>query len=114
LCGGVAILGLILLLLHPFNPTVVPNHLQVTFLDVRQGDSIFLQFPDSSNMLIDGGGLLGRSFGEDFSEEGFDVGEQVVSPFLWSLGLKALDAVVLTHAHHDHMGASIPSWIIFK
>ena len=103
LCGCVAAPALMLLLLHPFNPTFVPNRLEVTFLDVRQGDSIFLQFPDNSNMLIDGGGLLGRSFGEDFSEETFDVGEQVVSPFLWSLGLKALDAVVLTHAHHDHM-----------
>ncbi len=34
----------------------------------------------------------------------FDVGEQVVSPFLWSQGIQSLEAVVLTHPHHDHMG----------
>jgi competence protein ComEC len=99
-----AAIALGLLLLEPFGPLTTPNLLQITFLDVRQGDSIYLQFPDNSNMLIDGGGLLGRSFGEDFSEETFDVGERVVSPFLWSLGLKSLDVMVLTHAHHDHMG----------
>ncbi len=102
--AGLAISAAILLLIQPFDPPLIPGELQATFLDVRQGDSILLQFPDCANMLIDGGGLLGRSFGEDFSEETFDVGEQVVSPFLWSKQLKELEVVVLTHAHHDHMG----------
>jgi len=31
------------------------------------------------------------------------VGEEVVSPYLWSRGLKRLDVVALTHAHHDHL-----------
>jgi competence protein ComEC len=35
---------------------------------------------------------------------GFDVGEDVVSPFLWSHGLKRIDTVVVTHAHEDHLG----------
>src|SRR5574341_2198857 len=34
---------------------------------------------------------------------GLDVGEQVVSPYLWERGLKRLDAVALTHAHQDHL-----------
>jgi competence protein ComEC len=92
-----------LMLLHPFAPRTPSGSMQLTFLDVRQGDSIFLSFPDQGTMVIDGGGLLGRSFGEHFGEERFDVGEQVVSPFLWSLGIRELDALVLTHAHHDHM-----------
>jgi competence protein ComEC len=102
--GGLALLTASLLLVQPFQPPIVADQLKGTFLDVRQGDSILLQFPDGANMLIDGGGLLARSFGEDFSEATFDVGEQVVSPFLWSQGLKELDVVVLTHAHHDHLG----------
>ena len=35
---------------------------------------------------------------------GIDVGEDVVSPYLWSRGLKQIDVVALTHAHEDHLG----------
>jgi len=35
---------------------------------------------------------------------GIDVGEDVVSPYLWSRGLKRIDVVALTHAHEDHLG----------
>jgi competence protein ComEC len=31
------------------------------------------------------------------------VGEEVVSPYLWSRGIKRLDVVALSHAHHDHL-----------
>ena len=34
----------------------------------------------------------------------FDVGEEVVSPYLWSRGIRRIDVVVLSHAHMDHMG----------
>jgi competence protein ComEC len=32
-----------------------------------------------------------------------DIGEEVVSPYLWWRRIKNLDWVVLTHAHHDHL-----------
>jgi competence protein ComEC len=35
---------------------------------------------------------------------GIDIGEDVVSPYLWSRGLKRIDVVALTHAHEDHLG----------
>ena len=98
-----AIVLLFAILLYPFAPRLHANELQITLIDVRQGDSIFLSFPGNRSMLIDGGGLIGRSFGEMYSEEEFDVGERVVSPYLWSLGLRRIDRLVLTHAHHDHM-----------
>ena len=100
---GAATAALTLILAYPFAPETPAGRFQLTALDVRQGDSLFLSFPDQSNLLVDGGGLLGRSFGEHFDDDSFDVGEQVVSPFLWSLGVRKLDAVALTHAHHDHM-----------
>jgi competence protein ComEC len=102
-CIGAATVALTLILACPFKPKTPAGRLQLTALDVRQGDSLFLSFPDQSNLLVDGGGLLGRSFGEHFDDDSFDIGEQVVSPFLWSLGVGRIDAVALTHAHHDHM-----------
>ncbi len=33
-----------------------------------------------------------------------DIGEDVVSPYLWTRGIKTLDVVVATHAHEDHIG----------
>jgi competence protein ComEC len=79
-------------------PRVAANKLEVTAIDVGQGDSILVVSPQGRTMLIDGGGSLGPARGE------FDFGEDVVSPYLWSRGLERLDVVVLTHAHGDHIG----------
>jgi len=73
-------------------------------IDVGQGDSLLLITPDGKTLLVDGGGLgLIAPTAQGGSSE-FDVGEEVVSPVLWSRGIRRLDAVALTHAHHDHMG----------
>ncbi len=85
-------LFLFLLLLHPF-PTST-KHLRLTLLDVGQGESILVEFPGKEKMLIDGGG---------FHDDSFDVGEYVVSPFLWRRGLKKIDYLVLSHGHPDHL-----------
>jgi competence protein ComEC len=89
--------------IHPFAPSLERGRLEVTVLDVGQGDSLFVAFPGGRTMLIDAGGALGvpRISG---ARTGFDVGEQVVSQYLWYRGLKRLDVVALTHAHQDHLG----------
>lgn len=89
----------------PFAPQLQRGRLEATVLDVGQGDAIFLAFPDGRTMLVDGGGLptFGHSPGVGY-ERSFDVGEQVVSPYLWERGLKHIDVVVLSHAHEDHIG----------
>ena len=89
--------------IYPFAPRLDAGHLEVTILDVGQGDSIFVAFPNGRTMLVDGGGLPGSAFIRS-RRPGVDVGEDVVSPFLWSRGLKRLDVVALTHAHQDHLG----------
>jgi competence protein ComEC len=101
--GFLAVAAFLLLIIQPFPPRGSPGCLELTVLDVRQGDSQLLLFPDTTSMLVDGGGLPAQGFGEDFSEERFDIGERVVSPFLWSKGIKEINVVVLTHAHHDHL-----------
>jgi competence protein ComEC len=87
---------------HPFAVAVVPGKLEITTLDVGQGDAIFAAFPDGRTLLLDGGGLFGTARAGGF-RTGLDVGEQVVSPYLWSLGVQRLDVVALSHAHQDHL-----------
>ena len=105
--GAAAFLSLLalalLVALHPFPPRLNHGRLEVTVLDIGQGDSIFVGFPDGRTMLVDGGGLPGSTFVRGM-RAGIDVGEDVVSPYLWSRGLKRLDVVALTHAHEDHIG----------
>jgi len=86
---------------HPFPPAVHPGELELTVIDVGQGDSLLLCFPDSKLLLIDGGGIL--SFGPHRTSR-IDIGEDVVSPYLWSRSIRKIDAVALTHAHDDHAG----------
>ena len=87
---------------HPFEPGLAHGKLEAAVLDVGQGDSIFVSFPDGRTMLIDGGGAAGAERVGGY-QSGIDIGEQVVSPYLWSRGVKKLDVVLLSHAHHDHI-----------
>jgi len=38
------------------------------------------------------------------SRSEFDAGEEIVSPYLWSRGIRRLDVVAVSHAHTDHLG----------
>ncbi|MGX8728414.1 MAG: ComEC/Rec2 family competence protein, partial [Lachnospiraceae bacterium] len=64
--------------------------LALTFLDVGQGDGIFLELPGAA-VLVDGGSSTVSS-----------VGENRVQPFLAYSGIRRLDYLVATHADSDH------------
>ena len=70
------------------------QNLRVTFLDVGHGDSILVEYPKGRRMLIDGGGL---------PEDRFDIGKNVIAPFLWKKKIRKIDTLVLTHPDPDHL-----------
>jgi competence protein ComEC len=98
----VCVAGLLALLLwSPFPADVEPGRLEMTVIDVGQGDSIFVAFPDGKRMLVDGGGF--PSYGGQ-SRSRLDPGEDVVAPYLWGRHIRSLDVIASTHGHEDHIG----------
>ena len=90
-----------LLLLLIFHKMIIylDNSYRLTILDVGQGDSLFLKFPNNSgNVLIDTGGKTGSNY------------EIVINdtiPYLKRLGINKIDYLILTHGDYDHMGEAI-------
>ena len=70
------------------------NHtnLEVTFFDVRQGDSIFIETSQNQQIIIDGGptSAVLEKLGQEM-------------PF-WD---RTIDLIILTHPEHDHMAGLI-------
>ncbi len=71
-----------------------PAALRVAVLDVGQGESIIIQSAAGRTVLIDGGTSMDEGRGE--------VGRAVIVPYLQSIGVRRLDAMILTHADADH------------
>ena len=70
----------------------LPQGLQITMVDVGQGDCIFISENNAFQMLIDGG-----------SSDKSDVADYQILPFLRYKGVSCLDAVVITHPDSDHI-----------
>ncbi|HEX5483961.1 MAG TPA: ComEC/Rec2 family competence protein [Terriglobia bacterium] len=97
-----AIFGL-LVALCPFAPRTPRGMLQVTDLDCGGGEALFIVFPDGSTMLAGTGGGSGRRLGggDPFRAQRWDPGENIVSPYLWSRGVKRIDVLALTRSRDD-------------
>jgi len=97
----------------PFPVRFAHGKLELSVLDVGQGDSILLVSPAGRTLLIDGGGEA-QNYDGKASNRAPDPGEEAVSPYLWSRGLKKIDVVALTHAHQDHLGGLTAIFENFK
>jgi competence protein ComEC len=90
------IIAFLFLFVLPINVTYsnpsglkVDNELTIHFIDVGQGDCIFISLPAGKNILVDVGSP--------------SAGPKAVQ-YLKSLGVKKIDHLILTHPHDDHIG----------
>lgn len=72
------------------SPAFNPDWLQVHFINVGQGDSIFIQTPEGTTALIDGGS-----------------GNGLALQYLQTQGVKQIDVMIASHPHADHIGGLV-------
>ena len=66
--------------------------MKIHFIDIGQGDCIFIQFPDGKNMLIDSGDI--------------NKGDIIIN-YLDKLSVDKIDVLLATHSHADHIGSMV-------
>lgn len=72
------------------------RELEITFLDVGQGDAIHIRTPGGQHLLIDTGPAM----------RGRDAGEDILIPYLEYAGVDTIEAILLSHPHADHIGGT--------
>lgn len=96
------VLPIITLILIYSNINYFNKNLIVTMLDVGQGDSLMIAFPNNKgNILIDTGGIV------NFTKTNYEISTSTIIPYLKSIGIKKINYLVLTHGDYDHMGEAI-------
>jgi len=68
------------------------DNLVLTCLDVGHGQAILAQLPGKANVLFDAGSLYGN-----------DIGTRIVSPYLDYIGIRKIDALLVSHNDTDHI-----------
>lgn len=79
--------------------------IEVTFLNVGQGDSTLIELPHRQGVfLIDSGGII-RFDQAEWKQTGntFEIGREVIVPFLKGRGIHTIDTFIWTHADSDHI-----------
>lgn len=68
----------------------------ISFINVGQGDCTLLELPQDVDILLDGGGM------PDYRGS-YDIGKQVVLPYLQKAGVRDLEYMIASHPHEDHI-----------
>lgn len=80
---------LVLILFYIFSKT--SKNLRIYFIDVGQGDSCLIVTPMNKKILIDSGG-----------SENYNVGKNILFPYLLDRGITSLDYILISHFDTDH------------
>lgn len=98
-CAFITFAGLVVT--YPFAPNVPKGQLEVTAMDCGRGEALFSVLPDGTTLLVDAGGR------EQFGSEGgrWNPGEEIISPYLWSRGIKKIDIAVLGEGSDENVEA---------
>jgi competence protein ComEC len=80
-----------------------PDETAIVFLDVGQGDAIFIKTPDDQHMLIDSG--EGENPDYKFARK-VDAANELILPFFHKNNIDKLDYYIASHPHSDHIGSA--------
>lgn len=86
-CSVLLLIAAVVILLIPHKVV----GLEITFLDVGQGDGIYMETETKTTYLIDGG-----------SQDVYKPGKNRLEPFLLSKGKDYIDYAIITHPDSDH------------
>ena len=92
----IVIITLIFILIVVNVVTSINRPLRVYFIDVGQGDSTLICTPNNKTILIDGGGSENST--------SFDVGKQILLPYLLDRRINKIDYMMISHFDSDHVG----------
>jgi len=85
------------LLWHPESRETPRQQLEITMLDVGQGEALHLRYPDGQSAFIDTGGTA-------FPGNDLYVGKGLIGRYLWEKRIEHLNFVLITHPEYDHYG----------
>ena len=101
------VLIVMLLFIHTNYNNIISN-INITVLDVGQGDSIIILLPHDKNILIDTGGKADYKKEEWMTrKKEYSVAINIIIPSLKMRGIKKLNYLILSHGDYDHMGEAI-------
>ncbi len=108
--GGAALVFGLLIALCPFQPAIPKGALEVTELDCGGGEGLLIVLPGQTTILVGSGGGSRKWLGGSDPLRGrrWDAGENIISPYLWSRGIKTIDVLILPDVAGDHL-SGVPS-----
>ncbi len=89
---------IIFILLETMYYKVPRNYVDIRIVDVGQGDCIYIKTDSRKNILIDGGGSERSSY---------DVGENILIPYLLDMRVNTIDLIISSHSDADHLDGLI-------